>query len=215
MKVIIIGCGRVGSGLAKNLSLQGIDVAVIDNDPTAFAALGPTFKGKTFLGIGFDQKVLSEAGIDRADALAAVTASDEANLVAARMAKTFFRVPRVAARVYEPRKANIYRRLGIQTISPVTLGIDRMTAMLTYSQLKVEQIIGAGQVGMMEVEVRGNLINKTLKDFEIPGELEVSALTRNGKTFMPSNATVFQPGDLLHACFLVSAREKLSKIIGA
>jgi trk system potassium uptake protein TrkA len=119
MKVIIIGCGRVGAGLAKNLSLQGIDVSIIDKDPKAFEALGKTFKGKTFVGIGFDEKLLKEAGIEKADALAAVTASDEANLVAARAAKVAFKVPRVAARVYEPNKAKIYRRLGIQTISPL------------------------------------------------------------------------------------------------
>jgi trk system potassium uptake protein TrkA len=107
MKVIIIGCGRVGAGLAKNLSIQGIDVSVIDSDPKAFELLGPTFKGKTFVGIGFDQKVLKDAGIERADALAAVTASDEVNLVAARMAKMVFKVPRVSARVYEPQKAKI------------------------------------------------------------------------------------------------------------
>ncbi|MEA4959945.1 MAG: TrkA family potassium uptake protein, partial [Anaerolineaceae bacterium] len=164
MKVIIIGCGRVGAGLAKNMSLQGVDVVVIDMNPKAFEALGPTFKGRTITGIGFDQKVLADAGIEKADALAAVTASDEANLVAARTAKTIFRVPRVAARVYEPRKAKIYRRLGIQTISPVTLGIERLTAMLTYSQLNVERVIGAGQVGLVDVDITQRLDNKSKKD---------------------------------------------------
>ena len=135
MKIIIVGCGRVGAGLAKNLSLQGLDVTVIDKNKAAFDALGPAFRGKTVEGIGFDQKVLSRAGIEKADALAAVTASDEANIVAARMARSYFRVPFVAARVYEPQKAKIYRRLGIQTISPVILGIERLTNLLVYPNL--------------------------------------------------------------------------------
>lgn len=215
MKVIIIGCGRVGAGLAKNMSLQGVDVVVIDMNPKAFEALGPTFKGRTITGIGFDQKVLADAGIGKADALAAVTASDEANLVAARTAKTIFRVPRVAARVYEPRKAKIYRRLGIQTISPVTLGIERLTAMLTYSQLNVERVIGAGQVGLVDVDITQRLDNKSKKDLEIPGEIEVVALTRNGKTFLPNSATVFHQGDLLHIMITSSGKDKLSKITGS
>lgn len=215
MKVIIIGCGRVGAGLAKNMSLQGVDVVVIDMNPKAFEALGPTFKGRTITGIGFDQKVLADAGIEKADALAAVTASDEANLVAARTAKTIFRVPRVAARVYEPRKAKIYRRLGIQTISPVTLGIERLTAMLTYSQLNVERVIGAGQVGLVDVDITQRLDNKSKKDLEIPGEIEVVALTRNGKIFLPNSATVFHQGDLLHIMITSSGKDKLSKITGS
>ena len=143
MKIIIVGCGRVGAGLAKNLSLQGLDVTVIDKNKSAFDALGSSFKGKTVEGIGFDQRVLSKAGIEKADALAAVTASDEANIVAARMARSFYKVPFVAARVYEPQKAKIYRRLGIQTISPVTLGIERLTNILVYPNLNVERTLGA------------------------------------------------------------------------
>lgn len=215
MKVIIIGCGRVGAGLAKNLSSQGISVSVIDQDPRAFEALGPTFKGKTFVGIGFDQKILSDAGIQQADALAACTGSDEANLVAARMAKSFFRVPRVSARIYEPQKAKIYRRLGIQTISPVTLGIERLTSTLIYSNLNLERSVGAGQIGMVDLDVNQRLVNHHTKDIEIPGEIEVVAITRKGKTFMPNSATVFQMGDLLHLFVQTGSRDKVDKLFSA
>ena len=213
MKILIIGCGRVGSGLAKNLSLQGIDVSVIDNDPEAFILLGKTFKGKTFVGMGFDQKVLLEAGIEKADALAAVTTSDEINLVAARMAKTVYKVPSVAARVYEPQKAKIYRRLGIQTVSPVTLGIERLASMLAYSNLNIERRIGTGQVILVDVDVTYQLANKTIADVNIPGEIQVVALTRNGKTSMLNEATVFQVGDLLHLFVTTTAKEKISKLL--
>jgi trk system potassium uptake protein TrkA len=213
MKIIIIGCGRVGSGLAKQLSLQGIDVSVIDNDPETFKSLGKTFNGKTYVGMGFDQKVLIEAGIEKADALAAVTTRDEVNLVAARMAKTVYKVPSVAARVYEPQKAKIYRRLGIQTVSPVTLGIERLASMLVYSNLNIERSIGTGQVVLLDIAVTYKLVNKTLLDLNIPGEIQVVALTRNGKTSLVNTATVFQLGDLLHLFVTTTAKEKVSKLL--
>lgn len=212
MKIIIVGCGRVGAGLAKNLSLHGLDVVVIDRDKDAFAALGPSFRGKTIEGIGFDQKVLSKAGIDKADALAAVTASDEANLVAARMAKSFYRVPFVAARVYEPQKAKIYRRLGIQTISPVTLGIDRLTSILVYSNLNIERVIGAGQVSLVDLDVDHQLASKRAQDIEIPGEIEFVAFTRNGKTSLPNAEISFQVGDILHLFVTNSSRDKVNRL---
>jgi trk system potassium uptake protein TrkA len=212
MKIIIVGCGRVGAGLAKNLSLQGLDVTVIDKNKSAFEALGSTFKGKTVEGIGFDQKVLSKAGIEKADALAAVTASDEANIVAARMARSFFRVPFVAARVYEPKKAKIYRRMGIQTISPVTLGIERLTNLLVFPYLNIERAIGAGQVNLVDVEVNQSLATKRNKDIEIPGEIQLVALTRNGKTSLPDDAMIFQIGDILHLSVTSSASNKVNQL---
>ena len=215
MKVIIIGCGRVGAGLAKNLSIQGIDVSVIDSDPGAFELLGPTFKGKTVVGIGFDQKVLSDAGIERADALAAVTASDEVNLVAARMAKMVFKVPSVSARVYEPQKAKISRRMGIQTVSPVTYGIDRPISTLVYSQLNIGRAIGAGQVSLIDVDVKPQLVNHTIKETEVPGEVQVVAITRGGKTFLPNADTQFQQGDIVHLFVKFGAKDKVSRIFGA
>jgi trk system potassium uptake protein TrkA len=211
MKVLIIGCGRVGSGLAKNLVLHGVDIAVVDSDPAALAALGPAFKGKTFNGLGFDQNTLVSAGIEKCDALAAVTGSDEANLVIARIAKSYFRVPRVSARVYEPQKAKIYRRMGIQTISPVTLGIERMVSTLVYSQLQIERNIGAGQVVLVDVDVTTNMIGKTMKDVNLPGEIQVSAITRNGKTFLPDPAVSFQRGDIVHLLCITGSKDKVTK----
>jgi len=211
MKVLIIGCGRVGSGLAKNLLLHGVDVAVIDKDPEALAALGPAFKGKTFCGLGFDQATLVSAGIEKCDAVAAVTASDEANLVIARVARSFFRVPSVSARVYEPQKAKIYRRMGIQTVSPVMLGIERMISTLIYPRLQIERSIGAGQVALIDANVEENLVGKRIPDIEIPGEIKVSAITRNGKTFLPDQATNFQRGDILHMLCITGSKDKIAK----
>jgi len=214
MKILIIGCGRLGAGLANALNLQGIDVSIIDSDPKAFEALSKTFKGRTFTGIGFDEKLLKEARIEKCDALAAVTASDEANLVAARAAKIVFKVPRVAARVYEPNKAKIYRRLGIQTISPVTLGIERLISTLIYSNLAIERVIGAGQITLVDMDVKPHMVHKSVKFVDIPGEVEVVAITRNGKTFMPNSATVFQTGDLVHLFVAAGSKNKASQAFG-
>ena len=211
MKVLIIGCGRVGLGLAKNLVLQDVDVSVVDNDPAALAALGPAFKGKIFNGLGFDRDTLIAAGIEKCDALAAVTGSDEANLVIARVAKSFFRVPRVSARVYEPQKAKIYRRMGIQTISPVTLGIERLTSIMINSQLQIERSIGAGQVVLLDVDVSANLVGKRMNDINLPGEIQVSAITRSGKTFLPDPTISFQSGDIVHLLCITGSKDKVAK----
>src|SRR5690349_3535005 len=146
MRLIIIGCGRMGAGLAQTLGQHGHKVTVVDADPAAFEQLGPAFTGQTVVGVGFDREVLLQAGIERADGLAAVTASDEANVVAARLARLMFRVPRVVARLYDPRKAEIYRRLDIQTISTTTWGIHRIAELLGYSQLDAIVSLGSGAV---------------------------------------------------------------------
>jgi trk system potassium uptake protein len=192
MKIIIIGCGRVGSGLAKMLGNRGHQVVVVDSDPIAFERLGKAFKGRTVIGIGFDRQALIDAGIERADALAAVTASDEANAVAARMAKNEFKVPRVAARIYDPRKAEIYRRLGLQTISPVALGITRMAELLSFSHMDVKEGIGTGEVSCIDVDIPALLVDHKASDLTIPGEIHVMAITRHGKTFLAQSQSLFE-----------------------
>src|SRR4030042_4895721 len=133
MKIIIIGCGRLGSGLVQDLSLRAHTVTVIDRDPLAFERLGPSFKGRTIVGVGFDRDILKQANIERTDALAAVTSSDEENAVIARLARQVFHVPRVVARLSDPRKRGIYQRLGLQTICPTMWGIQRISDLLSYS----------------------------------------------------------------------------------
>ena len=214
MKMIVIGCGRMGAGLTRVLNLRGHTVTVVDKDPSAFERLGPTFKGKTVLGVGFDRDVLLEAGIERADGLAAVTASDEANVVAARLASQVFRVPRVVARLYDPAKAEIYRRLGLQTIAPVTWGIHRIADMLAYSPLGTFASLGSGEVDIVEVEIPLALAGRTVKDLNIPGEVLAVAITRGGKTLIPTLGAVFQHGDLLHLAVLDTSADRLKEMLG-
>ena len=214
MKIIIVGCGRVGSRLARTLSLQGHSVTVIDKDPTAFELLGASFKGKTVTGIGFDQDVLKQAGIQRVDALAAVTSSDETNVVTARLAKRVFYVPRVAARVYDPRKAEIYRRLGLQTISPVALGSVQLAELLSFSHLDTVATLGSGDVHIVDVEIPHLLVGRSINELAVNSEIIVVAITRNGKTFLPIRGTSFQDGDLAHLAVISSSSEQLKALLG-
>jgi len=214
MRIIIIGCGRVGAGLAQSLSLQGHEVIVVDNDPTAFERLAPSFKGQTVVGVGFDREVLLRAGVERADGVAAVTVSDEANVVAARLASQVFRVPRVVARLYDPRKAEIYRRLGLQTISPITWGVNRIADLLCYSQLEVVLSLGGGEVDIVEAEVPPLLVGRTVNAMTIPSEIHVMAISRGGKTFLPTLGTVFQEGDRIHLAALAASAERLKALLG-
>ncbi len=214
MKIIIIGCGRLGAGLAEALSQRGFGVTVVDRDPAAFERLGGSFRGETLTGNGFDREVLLKAGIERADGVAAVTASDEVNVVAARLARQVFRVPRVVARLYEPRKAEVYRRLGLMTISQITWGISRIVELLCYSKLETIKSLGSGEVDIVEAEVPRLLVGRTVNDLSVLGEIHVVAVTRKGKTFLPMLGTEFHEGDMVHLALLASSSERLKLILG-
>ncbi len=214
MRLIIIGCGRMGSGLAQALSDRGHMVSIVDTDVAAFERLGPAFKGAKIVGVGFDRDVLRQAGIERADGLAAVTASDDANVVAARLARQVYQVPRVVARVYDPRKAEIYRQLGLPTVSTTTWGILRMTEVLSYSHLDVIASLGSGEVDVVETEVPPLLVGRSSEALQIPGEVHIVALSRGGKTFLPTPDLVFEAGDVVHLV-TVAAGRGLAKLLGA
>jgi len=214
MKVIIIGCGRLGSGMARDLSMRSNDVTVIDVDPLAFENLGKGLKIKTVTGIGFDRNVLEEAGISKADALAAVTSSDEANVVAARIAKQVFHVPRVAARVYDPRKADIYRRLGIPTISPVAITATRMSELLTFPNLNTLTRLGTGEVSIIEVEATNLLNGQTIDQLSLPGKAIVVSITRMGKSFLPTAKTQIQFGDVIHLAVMGEDTDRIASLLG-
>jgi trk system potassium uptake protein TrkA len=214
MKILIIGCGRLGSGLARTLDRRGHSVAIIDLDSLAFEKLGDKFKGQTIAGIGFDRDILKKAGIEHADGLAAVTSSDEANVVAARIARDIFHVPRVVARLYDVRQAEIYNRLGLQTIAPTGWGISRITELLLYSPLDTVYSIGSGDVELVEVETPMLLVGKTVRDLTVIGEIHIVCMTRANKTFLPTLGTIFQEGDLLHLAVLRSSSNRLSELMG-
>lgn len=214
MRIIIIGCGRIGSGLARTLSLRNHQVTVIDQDQDNFERLGAGFTGKTIVGVGFDRDVLTRAGIERTDALATVTPSDETNIVAARLASQVFRVPRVLARMFDPRKAEIYRRLGLHTIDTNLWGVNRLADLLCYSQMDAEISLGTGDVDIVKVDAPSLLSGHTVRDLTVPGDIHVVSITRGGKTFLPTLGTAFVTGDLIHLAITPSSADRLKSMLG-
>jgi trk system potassium uptake protein len=208
--VIVIGCGRMGSGLAKALSLRGQQVTVIDKDESTFETLSGV-KVRTVLGIGFDRDVLREAGIDKAEGLVAVTSSDEANIVATQLAQRIFRVPKVIARVYDPRKAEIYKRLGLATISTTGWGIERITHMLTRTALDGAPL--GSNLELTHYEVSPQLAGRTVQTITLPGELHIVAIERDGKSFLATDSSTLQTGDTLHLAILTSASDKVAGLL--
>jgi len=214
MRLLIIGCGRLGAGLGQSLATNGHNVTLVDKDPLAFEKLGEKFKGQRLVGVGFDRQALVSAGIERADGLAAVTASDEANVVAARIARDIFHVPRVVARLYDVRQAEIYKRLGLQTIAPTNWGIQRISDLLLYSPLETTAAIGSGDVEVVEVDLPLLLVGKTVRDLTVASEIHVVSITRANKTFLPTLGTIFRAGDTLHLVVLTTSASRLREMLG-
>lgn len=214
MNVIVMGCGRVGEQLCQLLLEEGHQVTVIDLDPLALARLGPHFKGRTVLGVGFDQEILKKAGIETADAFAATSSSDNANIVAARIARNYFHVPRVVARLYDPRRAEIYQRLGLLTISSTTWGAERIRELLTHSELDPVMTFGCGEVCLLTLEAPYLLVGRQVKNLMVPGEIHVTAITRKGHAILPIGGTEFQSGDTVHLTVLASAMDRLKELLG-
>jgi trk system potassium uptake protein len=209
--VIVIGCGRMGSGLAKALNLRGQQVTVIDKDESAFEKLSGHINVRTVLGVGFDRDVLRQAGIENAEGLVAVTSSDEANIVTTQLAQRIFRVPKIIARVYDPRKAEIYKRLGLATISTTSWGIERITQMLTRTALEGTPL--GSNLELTHYEVSPNLAGRSVKTITLPGELHVVAIERDGKSFLATDSSTLQAGDTLHLAVLTSASDKVAGLL--
>ena len=214
MKIMIIGCGRQGTELAKTLCQNESEITVVDNDQAAFERLGSPFRGQIICGDGLDREVLIKGGIERVDGLAALTASDDINIVVARLARQVFRVPRVVARVHDPLKAEIYRRLGVLTVTPVALGTRRFAELLTFSPLVPIKRLGNGEVGIVEMDVPPNLVGRMVIELTVQNEIFVAAITRDDKTFMPTLGAIFQEKDVIHLVVAASSMARLKALLG-
>jgi trk system potassium uptake protein TrkA len=214
MKVIVMGCGRIGSQVSQLLSDQGHDVTVIDHDSNSEGRLGPTFRGSVIKGLGFDRNVLKQAKIEQVDAFVAASRSDNANIVAARIARNIFHVPRVVARLYDPRRAEIYQRLGLTTISSTNWGAERIFQVLTHVDIDVWDTFGSGDVALVHIELPPQLSGRNIMQLNVPGEIMVVSITRNDHAFIPATGTEFHEGDLVHLVVLSSAMERLEELLG-
>ncbi len=208
MYVIIAGCGRVGSELAKLLSNEGHNVVVIDKSQGSFDRLGGTFNGLTLVGNGFDLSLLKQAGIEKADAFCAVTNGDNTNLVSAQVAKKIFKVPKVIARVYDPQRAHIYAALGLDIISGTILFAAMLRDKIIESRFS-SYLIETKDLGVIEMEVKNNLVGKTIQDVNIAGDFLVVAIRRMQGVILPEPSTVLKEKDILMAVVKVASLRKI------
>ncbi|KJY45330.1 potassium transporter TrkA [Streptomyces sp. NRRL S-444] len=194
-----MGCGRVGSALAQTLEQQGHTVAVVDQDPTAFRRLGAGFGGRRVTGVGFDQDTLREAGIEEAGAFAAVSSGDNSNIIAARVAREMFGVENVAARIYDPKRAEVYQRLGIPTVATVRWTADQM----------LRRRDPSGGVQLAEVHTSAAWIGHKVSKLQDETGVRVAFLTRLGEAMLPTSQTVLQEGDLVHVMMRTDEIDKV------
>ena len=198
MHVVVVGCGRVGSGLARILEDTGHTVAVVDKQQKSFRRLPEGFSGKTIVGVGFDRDHLREAGIEEAGALAAVTSGDNSNIMVARTAREVFGLERVIARIYDPRRAAIYERLGIPTIATVQWTTDRVLRRILPDAPATEWTDPSASVVLVERPVSESWAGRRLGDLDVPGLARVTTLSRLGVGQVPDPDLVTQEGDVVY-----------------
>jgi trk system potassium uptake protein len=207
--VVIMGCGRVGSTLARSLEDRNHTVAVIDSNPDAFRRLGPTFSGTKVTGVGFDQDVLEKAGIDRADAFAAVSSGDNSNIIAARVARETFGIQKVVARIYDPGRAEVYQRLGITTVATVKWTADQVLRRLLPAGTEPDFRDPSGTIRLDQHPVNDAWIGQRTVKFQEQSGSRIAWIDRLGEGMLPKRDTVIQEGDLLH---LVMREENAERV---
>jgi trk system potassium uptake protein TrkA len=210
--IVIMGCGRVGSTLAHILEDRGNTVAVIDRDPEAFRRLRPAFKGDRVTGVGFDRDVLARAGIERADSFAAVSSGDNSNIIAARVARETFGVSQVAARIYDPRRAEVYERLGIPTVATVRWTADQMLRKLLPVGTEPLWRDATGKIVLSQMSVSPAWIGEPVKSLESSADTRIAYIDRLGEAVVPLPGTVLQQGDVVH---VIAADSDLDRIATA
>ena len=203
MHVVIVGCGRVGSTLARELTGQGHTVAIIDRKPEAFSRLGESFTGTKIVGIGFDRNVLIEAGIEKAGALASVTNGDSSNILIARVAREEFAIERVVARIYDPKRAEIYERLGIATVATVKWTSERIMRRILPDLPAVEWTDPSAKVVLVERELPKSLVGTKVLDLDSENA-RIVAVRRLGSAMIPDTDTVVQESDVAYVAATIA-----------
>src|SRR5947209_3447167 len=198
-----MGCGRVGGALTVELAKAGHSVAIIDKRPEAFDRLPPGFEAKTIVGLGFDRSVLEEAGIREAEGFVAVSNGDNSNIVSARIAREHYHVPKVIARIYDPRRADIYERLSIPTIASVRWAAAQIQFLLFHGKEEQRETFAGGSLLHYAVEAPGHMVGRPVAAVEADGEVAVIGIERGGSGFIPLPGSTFQQGDVAH--FMVTA----------
>ena len=215
MYVVILGCGRVGSTLARSLTRRGHSVAIIDQLAEAFDRLGDDFPGQTVTGVGFDRDTLIEAGIEKADAFAAVSSGDNSNILAARVARETFGVESVVARIYDPRRAEVYERLGIPTVATVRWTADQIMRRLLPEGTTPEWTDQSGRIILAEIAIPDSWIGRKTSLLESVAGVRVACLIRFGEGMLPEPGTALQHGDTVHLLLVRQQVMDVEKAIAA
>ncbi len=197
MHVVVIGCGRVGSELAGALEQGGHSVAIVDKAASAFRRLPADFQGDKVVGFGFDRDHLAKAGVERAGAFASVTSGDNSNILCARIARETYGIEHVVARIYDPRRALIYQRLGIPTVATVAWTTDQVLRRLLPGETRHDWVDATGRIGLVERPIPNKAIGKKLAKLNVPGRFWLTAVTRFGKAQIVTSDLVGQEGDVL------------------
>lgn len=210
---VIMGCGRVGAELTVELSQSGHTVAVVDKRPEAFHRLPPGFDAKQVVGVGFDRGTLEEAGIEEADAFVAVSNGDNSNILSARIAREHYKVPRVIARIYDPRRAEIYERLNIPTVATVRWAAKQIQFLLFHGKEEMRDTLAGGSLLLMQVTVPEHLVGKPASELRSEGEIHVVGVARGGSGFIPKQKSTFQEGDIAHVMVHKDALNKFDLLL--
>jgi trk/ktr system potassium uptake protein len=211
--VVVMGCGRVGSAIARRLEEVGHSVAVIDQDPEAFRRLGPDFGGRQVTGLGFDRQTLLDAGIESAGAFAAVSSGDNSNIISARVARETFGVQHVVARIYDSKRAEVYERMGIPSVATVPWTVNRLLRELL--SVKVSELWRepTGKVLLMRVNVTERWVGRKLAELESATGARVSWLVRFGEAQLPVTGTVLQDGDQLVMAVIDELIDRIHEVV--
>jgi trk system potassium uptake protein TrkA len=204
-----MGCGRVGSTLARSLEDRDHTVAVIDSNPDAFRRLGPSFNGTKVTGIGFDQDVLDRAGIEKAGAFAAVSSGDNSNIIAARVARETFGIQQVVARIYDPGRAEVYQRLGITTVATVKWTADQVLRRILPAGAEPDFRDPSGTIRLDQLRASEAWVGQRTVDFQLQSGSRIAWIDRLGEGMLPTRESVIQEGDVLH---LVMREENASRV---
>ena len=209
-----MGCGRVGSALARSLEDRNHTVSVIDSNPDAFRRLGPSFNGTKVTGIGFDQVVLERAGVENADAFAAVSSGDNSNIISARVARETFGIQQVVARIYDPGRAEVYQRLGITTVATVKWTADQVLRRLLPAGAEPDFRDPSGTIRVDHVPVNDAWVGQRTARFQEQSNSRIAWIDRLGEGMLPNRESVIQEGDLLHLVMREENADRVYEVFG-
>lgn len=213
--IVIMGCGRVGSALARGLERRSHSVVVIDQNAESFRRLGPSFHGRTVHGVGFDRRVLEQSGIREAQGFAAVSNGDNSNILAARVVRETFGVHNVVARIYDQGRAEVYERLGIPSVASVRWASGQILRRLLPSGAEPLWRDPSGTVRLAEMDVHPGWVGTTIGAMSKAARCPIPFLTRFGVGQVPTESTIFQDGDLVYVAIHNDREAEVEQLLGA